>query len=189
MSPIQGTRTGGRSARVQRSVHAAVQELLGQRSRSELSVPLVAQHAGVTPSTVYRRWGGLQELLSDVAAERLRPDAPPEDTGALASDLNAWAVQYLEEMSSSPGREYIRDVIAGDTGTANTGQCCGYAYEQVSVMLQRAADRGEPAPDADQVLDHLVAPMMYRILFDPAQITPERVDALVHELLDDQHPS
>src|SRR4051795_8551720 len=84
MSPRPMARPGGRSARVQESVHAAVRDLVGEVGRDALTVPMVATRAGVTPSTIYRRWGDLQELLSDVAVERLRPDAPPPTSAAFA---------------------------------------------------------------------------------------------------------
>ena len=70
-------RQGGRSARIQEAVHRATQALLNDVSRSEITVPMIAERAGVTPSTVYRRWGDLAQLLADVAAERLRPCASP----------------------------------------------------------------------------------------------------------------
>src|ERR1700758_2252983 len=66
-------RPGGRSARVQKAVHRAVRELQADGGKGELTVPAVAARAGVTPSTIYRRWGTLSRLLSDVALERLRP--------------------------------------------------------------------------------------------------------------------
>jgi AcrR family transcriptional regulator len=183
MSPSQGIRTGGRSARVQQSVHAAVRDLLAEHERAELSVPLIAQRAGVTPSTIYRRWGDLQALLSDVAVEHLRPETPPEDTGALESDLRAWARQFLEEMSSSPGRGYVRDVLFSDDDPTNAGQCAEYTRERIGVILERAAGRGEPVPNTESVVDHVVAPMMYRILFFASPPTPEWVDGLLRELL------
>ncbi|WP_030147423.1 MULTISPECIES: TetR/AcrR family transcriptional regulator [unclassified Streptomyces] len=163
----QMVRPGGRSARVQASVHAAVRELASEVGRDALTVPLVAQRAGVTPSTVYRRWGDLQELLSDVAVERLRPDTAPRDHGALASDLTAWAEQFLDEMASPTGRAYIRDALLGDPDGGNAGQCSAYAAEQIGVVLGRASERGEPVPDVETVIDRVVAPMMYRILFRP----------------------
>ncbi|WP_030557911.1 TetR/AcrR family transcriptional regulator, partial [Streptomyces exfoliatus] len=86
MSPKPMARPGGRSARVQESVHAAVRELVAELGREALTVPQVAARAGVTPSTIYRRWGDLQELLSDVAVEHLRPEALPADLGSLRED-------------------------------------------------------------------------------------------------------
>lgn len=160
-------RPGGRSARVQTAVHTAVRELTAEMGRDALTVPLIAQRAGVTPSTVYRRWGDLQELLSDVAVERLRPETAPQDHGALSADLTTWAEQFLDEMSSPAYRAYIRDALLGDPDGSNAGRCSAYAAEQIGVILTRAAERGERTPDVETVIDHVVAPLMYRLLFRP----------------------
>ncbi|MCZ9351929.1 TetR/AcrR family transcriptional regulator [Streptomyces mutabilis] len=184
MSPRPMVRPGGRSARVQESVHTAVRELTAEVGRDALTVPLVAARAGVTPSTVYRRWGDLQELLSDVAVERLRPDTAPEDHGGLRADLTAWAEQFLDEMASPPGRAYIRDALLGDPDGTNAGQCSAYAAEQIDVVLARAAGRGEAVPDTEAVMDRVVAPVMYRILFRPDGLDAGYARRLVAGLLD-----
>ena len=176
-------RPGGRSARVQASVHAAVRELASEVGRDALTVPMVAQRAGVTPSTIYRRWGDLQELLSDVAVERLRPETTPEDLGDLSADLTAWAEQFLDEMASPSGRAYIRDALLGDPDGSNAGQCSAYAAEQIDVILARATARGERTPDTETVVDHVVAPLMYRILFRPAGLDAAHARRLVATVL------
>lgn len=176
-------RPGGRSARVQASVHTAVRELLSEVGRDALTVPLVAERAGVTPSTIYRRWGDLQELLSDVAVEHLRPDTAPEDHGDLRSDLTAWAEQFLDEMASPPGRAYVRDALLGDPDGGNAGQCSAYAAEQIDAILARASERGEHVPDVETAMDRLVAPLMYRILFRPAGLDAAYGRRLVAEFL------
>ncbi|MFJ6129975.1 TetR/AcrR family transcriptional regulator [Streptomyces griseoviridis] len=180
----QMVRPGGRSARVQASVHAAVHELASEVGRAALTVPLVAQRAGVTPSTIYRRWGDLQELLSDVAVMRLRPDTAPGDHGSLASDLTAWAEQFLDEMAHPAGRAYIRDALLGDPDGSNAGQCSAYAADQITFILTRAAERGERTPDVETVVDRVVAPMMYRILFRPDGLDDAYARRLVAEVLD-----
>ncbi|GGS22810.1 TetR family transcriptional regulator [Streptomyces aureoverticillatus] len=185
MSPKPMARPGGRSARVQASVHAAVRELEAEQGRAALTVPLVAARAGVTPSTIYRRWGDLQELLSDVAVERLRPDTEPADHGDLRADLTAWTEQFLDEMSSTAGRAYIRDALLGDPDGGNAGQCSAYAAAQVDLVLARAHERGEDgAPAREAVLDHVVAPIMYRILFRPEGLSAEYARELVERTLD-----
>ncbi|MFD4246011.1 TetR/AcrR family transcriptional regulator [Streptomyces sp. NPDC058525] len=183
MSSQPRPRPGGRSARVQQSVHDAVRDLEAERGRAALTVPLVAKRAGVTPSTIYRRWGDIKELLSDVAVERLRPEAPPDDLGSLRADLEAWAVQFLEEMSSTAGRDYVRDALGGDPDGSNAGQCSAYAVEQVEIILAHAVGRGEPVPAVDVVVDHVVAPMMYRILFRPGLLDADSARALVDTAL------
>ncbi|MFC9916691.1 TetR/AcrR family transcriptional regulator [Streptomyces sp. NPDC127197] len=184
----QMVRPGGRSARVQESVHAAVRELASEVGRDALTVPLVAQRAGVTPSTIYRRWGDLQELLSDVAVERLRPDTAPKDHGDLSSDLTAWAEQFLDEMASPVGRAYIRDALLGDPDGSNAGQCSAYAAEQINLVLTRAAERGDKTPDVETVIDRVVAPTMYRILFRPDGLDAAYARRLVAEVLGQTGP-
>ncbi|KUN01153.1 TetR family transcriptional regulator [Streptomyces yokosukanensis] len=189
MTRKQMVRPGGRSARVQASVHTAVRELTAEVGRDALTVPLVAQRAGVTPSTIYRRWGDLQELLSDVAVERLRPETEPHDHGDLRADLTAWAEQFLEEMASPAGRAYIRDALLGSPDGGNAGQCSAYAAEQVDAIVARAADRTQRAPGIETVLDRVVAPLMYRILFRPDGLDAAYARQLVTELLDTGAPS
>jgi len=164
MTVKENLRPGGRSARVQASVHKAVRELMAEMSRADVTIPLIAGKAGVTPSTIYRRWGDLQELLADVAVDRLRPDMQPVDAGSGIADLQAWAEQYAEEMSSGPGREMIRDVLAAQAG-ANACKCAEFTRQQIGLIAERAKARGETFPDVDRVMDQVVAPIMYRILF------------------------
>ncbi|MES2183741.1 MAG: TetR/AcrR family transcriptional regulator [Pseudomonadota bacterium] len=168
MATREALRPGGRSARVQESVHKAVHALVAEQGREALAVPLIAARAGVTPSTIYRRWGDMPGLLADVALERMRPDTGPADTGSLRSDLEAWTEQYLEEMSSVPGRTMLRDVLVAADGQRSACQCAGITLDQLQTLLDRAAARGEAAPPANLLLDRIVAPIAYRILFGDA---------------------
>ncbi|TCL75554.1 TetR/AcrR family transcriptional regulator [Rhizobium sp. BK251] len=180
----ENIRPGGRSARVQSSVHKAVRELLKEMDRSDLTIPLVATRAGVTPSTIYRRWGDLQELLGDVAVERLQPDGEPLDTGTGRSDLRAWVEQFVDEMSSAPGRALVRDVLATPDAT-NAGKCCSFTKQQLAIIAKRAEARGEPFADVDVLMDYVVAPIMYRILFDDVP-APAHYHALIDVVMPEQ---
>jgi AcrR family transcriptional regulator len=169
-------------------VHAAVRELASEVGRDALTVPMIAQRAGVTPSTVYRRWGDLQALLSDVAVEHLRPETAPADHGVLRADLTAWAEQFLDEMSSPAGRAYIRDALLGDPDGGNAGQCSAYAAQQIDLIRARARERGEETPGTETVIDRVVAPLMYRILFRPQELDTPYAHHLVSALLEPTAP-
>jgi AcrR family transcriptional regulator len=171
-------RVGGRSARIQSAVHEAVKRLSAENNRDELTVPQIAAEAGVTPSTIYRRWGDLSALLADVAVERLRPIADPEDTGAVASDLRTFIEQFTEEMSSPVGRALIRDVFSR-SGENYPVQCAGFTREHLTTIVTRAKARGEAAFDIDEVIDHVVAPIVYRILYGDRELTPDYCHALL----------
>ncbi|SNQ50775.1 Transcriptional regulator [Frankia canadensis] len=182
MSP-QGPRPGGRSARVQAAVHGAVLALQAERPRHEITVPLVAARAGVTPSTVYRRWGDLTELLADVAAARLRPDAAPADTGSLRGDLVAYAEQYLEEMSSPAGREVLRDLVAGAAPALPAGRCDAYVRGQLEAITARERARGGAPPPVGEIVERVMAPITYTILFVATALALADAARLVDALL------
>lgn len=162
--PRGAPRPGGRSARVQAAVHRAVLDLQAELGRDGLTVPAIATRAGVTPSTIYRRWGDLGQLLSDVAAARLQGDALPVDTGSLRGDLEHWAGAYADEMSSDLGRQMLRDLLAG-LGGANACQCAEITGQHFALIAARARARGETPPAPDLLLDLLAAPLIYRLLF------------------------
>ena len=92
-----------RSARAGRGAPGGARIAAGTGPRWA-TVPAAAARAGVTPSTIYRRWGDLSQLLADVAVEQLQPEQAPPDTGSFYGDLLAWLEQYFDEMSSVPGR-------------------------------------------------------------------------------------
>ena len=178
-------RPGGRSARVQAAVHQATTELLALHGRAALTVPLIAARAGVTPSTIYRRWGELADLLADVAVERMRPDGDPADTGSVAGDLQAWIEQYRDEMSSDVGLGMMLDVLSARNGIATEGrlpvpcQCAAFTAAQILTIVERGVERGEAVPEVDAVMDTVVAPIIYRSLFGAEPITPAHAQALV----------
>ncbi|BAQ82364.1 MULTISPECIES: TetR/AcrR family transcriptional regulator [unclassified Pseudomonas] len=175
MAIKEALRPGGRSARVQESIHTAVRELLEEQERSTLTVPQIATRAGVTPSTIYRRWGDLSALLADVALARMRPDSEPANTGSLRGDLRAWAEQYLDEMSSEPGRNMMRDVQS----SATPGYCVTILSAQLQTILERYRDSEERLPNIDRLLNLIVAPTVFRILFSATPLSVPELHALI----------
>jgi len=161
-------------------VHQAVTDLSATTPRDQLTVPQIASEAGVTPSTIYRRWGDLGALLADVAVARLRPVAEPEDTGAMASDLRSFIEQFAEEMSSEVGRALIRDVFS--SGQTFPSECAGFTSCHLDTLVARAKTRGETPFDIDEVTDHVVAPIIYHILYGDREPTPDYCRSLLARL-------
>lgn len=183
MNSRTSPRPGGRSARVQAAVHQAVHELDTELDRAALTVPLIAERAGVTPSTIYRRWGSLPELLSDVALGTLRAEVAPIDTGSMLQDLQAWAELYLDEMTSLVGLNLMRDVLASNR--ADVGCTCAIITAgHIGTILARGSDRREAVPEVETVMNTVVAPIIYRALFGLAPLTQAQVGALVAQCVD-----
>ncbi|CAM5541636.1 TetR/AcrR family transcriptional regulator OS=Streptomyces tendae OX=1932 GN=GUR47_23675 PE=4 SV=1 [Streptomyces tendae] len=180
-------RPGGRSARVGAQVHRAVTDLIGERGYGKFTVGDVAVRAGVADSSIYRRWGDLETLLTDVALTRLDARSPMPDTGSLAGDLRTYAAQVAREITGPDGLLLVRLAVAlpsiGEQGVRARDDLRDERTRQLQSMLDRARDRGEPAPDALDVLDHVLAPMYIRVLFGMDTLTPDYIDGLVDRLL------
>ena len=152
-------RPGGRSERIQLAVHKAVQELTEELPDQHLTVAMIAARAQVPPSTIYRRWQTLQQLLADVASERFLPDTLPADTGTLEGDLTVWLEQLVDDLSSGPGNALLRERMT-DVRAARIA--AGYAYQNLVLLCRRCEGRGEMPPIPDRLMDLLVAPVVYR---------------------------
>jgi hypothetical protein len=109
-------------------------------------------------------------LLADVALARMRPDSEPANTGSLRGDLQAWAEQYLDEMSSEPGRNMMRDVQA-----ITPGYCVSILSGQLQAIVDRYPDQAPPS--VDHLINLLAAPTVFRILFSTAPLTVEELHA------------
>ncbi|MEC3952199.1 TetR/AcrR family transcriptional regulator [Nocardia sp. CDC153] len=178
-------RPGGRAARVGAAVHRAVTDLISERGYGNFTVGEVAARAGVADSSIYRRWGNLENLLGDVALTRLNAQSPMPDTGSLEGDLRTYADQVAREITGPDGLAVVRLAVAlsGDGQGLQAGEhLLVERTRQLQAMLDRAHDRGEPALDASEVLDHILAPMYIRVLFGLVPLTPEYINGLVDRL-------
>ncbi|MEU1551076.1 TetR/AcrR family transcriptional regulator, partial [Nocardia sp. NPDC005745] len=180
-------RPGGRSARVRAAVHQAVTDLVVQRGYGNFTVGDVATHAGVADSSIYRRWGTLEALTTDVAITWLTTNSPIPDTGSLDSDLRSYAAGVARDVTGPQGLAVLRLVISlsggGTAGTEARDRFLAERARQLAEMLDRARSRGENPPEALDVLDHILAPLYIRILFGMGGLTPDYLDQLVDRIL------
>ncbi|TWF51926.1 TetR/AcrR family transcriptional regulator [Neorhizobium alkalisoli] len=155
-------RPGGRSERIQVAVHDAVRALISEQPQQELTIALIAARAEVPPSTIYRRWETLANLLEDVASERFLPDSVPKNTGSFKGDLELWLEQLVDDLSSGPGHTLLRERL-NNVRIAQTA--AGYTFQNLVCLCDRCEARGEPVPDPDRLMDRIFAPVVYRMFF------------------------
>ena len=183
---MRKTRPGGRTAQTRAAVFAAVESLLAQKDPAEVSMVEIAERAGVAATSLYRRWGDVRALLTEVAVEQLTREAPLPDTGSLRGDLCAWMRSVAAGLAQPGGSVFFRVYVGAAPRTPEEGatraQTVMRRIEQVAVMLDRARARGEATPDVFEVTDHLLAPLYMRALFGtPADAAV--ADGLVDYLL------
>ncbi|MFE2477076.1 TetR/AcrR family transcriptional regulator [Streptomyces sp. NPDC001194] len=165
---------------VRSAVHQAVIDLLSDPEGADLTIPAVAQRAGVNHTSVYRRWGSREALLADVVVTRLERDWPLTDTGSLRGDLTAWVEAGVASIRTAEGRLLIRAVALSMPGSATAQGERAQHFERrlgaIERIRERAVARGEEPPPLDRILDQLVAPLYLRAIFGidpPASGYPE----------------
>ena len=174
---VKNKRTGGRSAHVLASIRAAVEELVKEVGRERITIPMVAERAGVNPTSIYRRWEDLPTLINDIATYRLNPERALPDSGDLRQDLTAWANELVTHYRKPVNAALLRGgaSVAGDSDS----DCLRNRRSEVELFLARY---NSPAFTVDQVMDHLVAPIIYRVIFHPWSLTDQTAETLVADL-------
>ncbi len=166
---MRKSRPGGRSAQTRAAVFAAVEAILARKESSAVSMVEIAEAAGVAATSLYRRWGDVHTLMTEVAVERLMEASPLPDTGTLSGDLCAWAETIAASLASRKGSIFFRVYVGAAPASAEEGAGRAVALapriQQIAAMLDRASARGEAAPAVLEVTDHLLAPLYMRSLF------------------------
>jgi len=177
------TRLGGRSAAVRAKVLAAASDLVAVKGPQAVTIPEIAQRAGIAATSLYRRLGDVGSLLLDMAVERLANELPLPDKGTIKQDLRCWGERIAVGLSSSNESNFFRILlVTWNITPENRISALGPRLEEIQAMLQRGKIRGETAPSADDVINHLLAPLYLRALLG-LPVDKQLVNALVDRLL------
>lgn len=165
-----------RSDSASHSILAATLSLLAEVGYSGLTTDGIADRAGVSKATIYRRWNSKDAVVL-AAAESLAAEVPAPDTGSLAGDLEAIvhglvAVFRKEETRRLIGAMVDQMARKPEFAAAVRGGFLGSRREAARTVLERARDRGEIPETADLhfAVDMLAAPLYYRALVTGAPI-------------------
>jgi AcrR family transcriptional regulator len=176
------SRPGGRSNRVLTAIYTAVGQLMGEGAE-RVTFPVIAERAGVNPTTLYRRWDDVNALLEEVAVAALtREDESVPNTGSLEKDLMEWAIIIARDITRPERARYLRAMVAARVEIVSHCGVTETRERQASLMVSRADARGETAPTVAQILDHVVAPLYYRVVF-ALSMDPEYARRVVRDVL------
>ncbi len=181
-------RPGGRSQRVWESVSNAALELLVTHGHEAVTMIEVARRAGVNPTSLYRRWGTREALLTEVLAARAESALTVPDTGTLRGDLTAYLKAAAVFLQTPNGAALLQLGVTAlsrpDLQPFRRDYLLG-RLPPVATILEHAAARGEIETGADPlvVIEHLVGPLFVRLLFTAQPIDKRLIDASVSAAL------
>lgn len=143
MPEVAGSRRpGGRTARTREAVLAAVRATLAD-PEAELTVPAVANRAGVHATTVYRRWQTIESLLLDVMVSDVRRASPVPATGDLRADLMGYVGRLLTSLRGPHALGLLRALLAASQAAPD--------LEAVSELVKPRIDDFQAMLDAADV--------------------------------------
>jgi AcrR family transcriptional regulator len=147
------------------AIYTAVGELVGE-SADKINFPAIATRAGVNPTTLYRRWDDVEALLEEVAVAALtREGESLPDTGSIEKDLIEWAEVIARDITRPQRVRYLRAMVSARVEIVSNCAVTDARRLQAEELVQRAIDRGETTPTVSQILDHVIAPLYYQVVF------------------------
>lgn len=172
MSDTEARRAPGRPRDEQASeeILGAAVALLTEQGFGSVTVDAVAQRAGVSKATIYRRWPTKEALL--LGAAHCLSGGPPEvpDTGSLREDLRVLLVSFTTVLGEGLPGEILPELVAESTRRpeirALLAEFAAERRQRWNVVLARAEARGElrPGLDREVVVDCLTGPLFTRLL-------------------------
>lgn len=177
-----------RSADADEAILAATLELAGEVGINGMSMDDLAERAGVSKTTIYRRWASKEQLVLEALRSAMGP-LDDVDTGSLHDDLRAYLIELGQRMwrgRMSDVLPHLIEVACHDEALqSRLDDYIQYRRQPMLAILGRGLECGElPADtDVDVLADVLIGPFVYRRLLTHAPLDEDFVDRLLRVAL------
>jgi AcrR family transcriptional regulator len=167
----------------------AVLAELGEVGYARLSVERVAERAGASKASLYRRWPSKVELVMDAIYHVLPDPASPPDTGSLRGDILAVMRAVAENLAGPAGQAMsgIMSDALGDPDKARQVRSYARGTSQMGMreIARRAVARGEvdPAAVTDRRLEAGHAMLRHHFLTRGVPIPDDVIVEIVDEVM------
>lgn len=166
------------------AVARAVLEELNESGIEDFSIPQVAARAGVSNSSLYRRWPNKAALIAFAGSRNSQATIPFPDCGSLRKDL-ARALAEVLETFSDPSMRAVIAMAFSSSDAPELKQTLDTFWqlrvEQQREMFNRAIERGEIPADIDssKIIERAVGPLYFRYFVTRRPITKKFIQELV----------
>ena len=194
MSATETTPAPGRprDGRLDDAIVAATIELLDERGYGGLTLAAVAERAGTTTPSIYRRWSSKSDLVM-AAVFRTGGDDVVAATGDLETDVRTMVRWSLEKFGSPAGRAAIVGLLAEPAGAdRNRSDELSDVWRRTAERLALATESGEVRPDVDAhlLMSLLSGPaLMATAVFGAGADDEDWVERIAKVILDGVRPS
>jgi AcrR family transcriptional regulator len=182
-----------RGAALESAILDAVLAELTEVGYARLSVERVAERAGASKASLYRRWPSKVELVMDAVYHVFPHSGSPPDTGSLRGDLIAMMTAVADQLAGPAGQALsgiLSDALADpDQARRVRSYARGTSQEAMREIVRRAVARGEvdSAAVTERRLEAGHALMRHQFITRgvpiPGQVIEEIIDEVVIPLL------
>ena len=182
----EGARRGRpRSPDADEAILGATLAVAGEVGFRGMSMDVVAERAGVSKTTIYRRWSSKEALVLEALRRAINP-LDDVDLGSVRADLSTYLTALGERMTGGAISEILPHLI--DVAVHDPQLRCqlddyvSHRRVPLVAILERGVARGEVRSDIDPaiVVDVLLGPYVYRKLLTGAPLD----ERFVTDLLD-----
>jgi AcrR family transcriptional regulator len=166
----------------------ATLELIAEQGIRGLTTNAVAERAGISKATMYRRWRSKDELVVDAVAALVSEITVP-DTGSTRADVLALMRGAVELYGASIEARVMPSLVDAISRDADLARAFREGFlaarrDALRAVLARGVERGDLRADLDVelALDLLGGPIFYRLLITGGPID-DRLAEGVTELL------
>jgi AcrR family transcriptional regulator len=154
-----------------------------------LSVPEVAERAGLNKTSVYRRWATKGALVAAALERAMGHDDTLPDTGSLRSDILAFALAAASWADSSVGRAVMKTLLTDGDDPDVRAIIATLIVARANgprTLFKRAVARGELDAKADvrMAMTVIAGAVSHRVLVENASVTEAFVKRLVRLVVD-----
>jgi len=177
-----------RTAGVRDAILAATLDMVGEVGFRGFSMDELAQRAGVSKATIYRRWDSKESLVLDALHSAIGP-LDDVDLGSVVADLEAYLTDMARRMTKGHVSDllpHLIDVSVHDAQLrASLDDYVTSRRRPLRAILERGRERGEIRDDVDLdvVVDTLSGPFVYRKLLRYANFEDDFADRLLAVVL------
>jgi len=182
-----------RSTQADQSLREAALQVFVEDGLEAMSMEKVAERAGVSKLTLYRRWSSKVELVRDVLAH-LSEQVPIADTGSLRTDLLVLLRQALVASTASPAGQILPRLLGEITAHPELLDLYQKAIMEPRLqglyqLIERAQARGEIRREvrSEVVAAMIAGPLFYQLVLIqpmgaplPADLPEQLVDAALY---------
>ena len=178
-----------RGAALDNAILGATLDELAEVGYANLRVERVAERAGASKASLYRRWPGKVELVMDAVYHVLPAPGSAPDTGALRGDVLALLRAVAERLAGPAGqglRGLLSDALRDPEQADKVREYArGNSIGTMREVVRRAGARGEldPAAVTTRQLETGHAVMRYHFLTHGAPIPDDVIVEIVDEVV------